>query len=1003
MGLLSFIRDVAVRTRGGREEFTAGPLDAWIAAQGGTGAGATVNEVRSAAVTRDFALAVPAVLRGRNVLCSIATLPLVTLNVDTRERIRAPLLEQIDPQVPNGVTLAMTVEDLIFDSVAWWKITATQRAGDWPVAAQHVASHLVTTEPLTSEALNTVPSGVDPSTGVYIDGVWTPGSRVIRFDSPNPPLLKAGRRTIKRAAMLEAAATMYAEDPRPLDYFTPAEDADPTEEDVLDALEKWGVARRTRATGFVPGALNYNEVQSPTPADLQLAQLQQQVALDLANMLGLDPEDVGVSTTSRTYSNAVDRRRDRINDTLAPYMRAITDRLSMNDVTRPGEVVIFDLRDYLKADPATQAQVDDTYLRQGVVTAGEVRVGSLNLPEIPVEPAPARQPAPTPANASRAEPQETTVTQPPIAATFAAATDPAIRHVTFDVPAGAAAFEVNSEKRTISGLAVPYGEVTSDWRSVSFAAGSVEVPDDPSRVKVLQSHDRRALLGVATSTSQADAGLMATLRISKTTAGDEALALAADGALDGMSVGVDIQNYEYDTETEVTTVTRATLREISLTPFPAFDSARVDSVTLTQQNKEPVMSEVAVPGTTPVAAPAAPAAPTFALPADFATQLAAALAPAMPQPQPLPADFAQQVAAALSSDEGRQVVNPNRPTPGSTAQVREPLPYRFDGRKGPNGHDFSTDLIAAGRHGDADAQSRLDKFMSQVFDTATDDVNELNPNRQRPDLWVDQKSYATPVWDAIRKGTIPDATPFTLPKFNSASGLVGDHTESTEPTAGTYTTTGQTITPGAISGKVEITRETMDQGGNPQVSTIIWAAIMRAWNEALEAKAVAVLTANAASITDIALTTAAADDALAIEIKQKLAALHYVRGGFTMRRLFLQVDLYNKLVGAVDSTGRPLFPVVDAANSDGTTDAFFGGVRIGGLVGVPSWALAATGTVSANSWLFDDMDVHGWASAPQRLQFEYQVKSIEVGVWGYQATAITDFTGVRQITYDPTA
>ena len=34
--------------------------------------------------------------------------------------------------------------------------------------------------------------------------------------------------------------------------------------------------------------------------------------------------------------------------------------------------------------------------------------------------------------------------------------------------------------------------------------------------------------------------------------------------------------------------------------------------------------------------------------------------------------------------------------------------------------------------------------------------------------------------------------------------------------------------------------------------------------------------------------------------------------------------------------------------------------------------------------------------------FEYQVKSVDMGVWGYQATACTDITGVRAVAYDPT-
>jgi hypothetical protein len=67
----------------------------------------------------------------------------------------------------------------------------------------------------------------------------------------------------------------------------------------------------------------------------------------------------------------------------------------------------------------------------------------------------------------------------------------------------------------------------------------------------------------------------------------------------------------------------------------------------------------------------------------------------------------------------------------------------------------------------------------------------------------------------------------------------------------------------------------------------------------------------------------------------------------------------------------------------------------------PSWALAASGAVAASSYIFDSESVHGWASAPQRLEFQYRVAYVDLAIWGYKATAISDITGVREITYDP--
>jgi hypothetical protein len=362
--------------------------------------------------------------------------------------------------------------------------------------------------------------------------------------------------------------------------------------------------------------------------------------------------------------------------------------------------------------------------------------------------------------------------------------------------------------------------------------------------------------------------------------------------------------------------------------------------------------------------------------------------------------------APVPPPEQRQVVDPTR-TP--RAQVREGLPYRFDAkgnlRAGPQ-YDFSRDVIAGLKEHDAEARERAEKFVAEVFatfDTDMADAASLNPSRQRPDLYVDQKEYRYPIWGAIEKGTLEDITPFVLPKFASSSGLVAAHTEGVEPTPGVFTASSQTITPTAVSGKVSITREAWDQGGNPQLSSIIWRQMVRAWYEALEAKAVTLLEGlTLGGALTITLTTGAADDALAAELEAALASLQFIRGGFRMRDAFGQIDLYKALTGARDADGRVMYPILGPSNANGTVTTNFGAIDVAGTLWRPSWALAASGTVSANSYLFDSDDVSGWATAPNRLTFEnVEVRYVHIGIWGYTATACTDTSGVRRIAYDP--
>lgn len=921
-------------------------------------------------ISRTEALSVPAFKRGRDLICSIATLPLQTIDAQFNVQDH-PLMRQIDPNVPNIVTLAQTVEDLICDGVAWWRITQFGDDG-FPAHAVRLDPSQVTVNPPTNYRQGYLPDG-EPVTGtVYVYGQPVSILSIIRFVSPNPPMLQVGARVLQRACALDRAAEMYAESPRPMDYFTPTDGADPVDDvEVEGLLNTWKVARRKRSTAYVPAALTYNEVQQPTPADLQLVELQKRAALDVANLLGLDPEDIGISTTSRTYQNAVDRRKDRVNDVLSPYMRALTDRLSMGDVTRTGYTVRLVLDDYLKADALTRVKVQQAYQAMGVIDVQDIRQDEGIAPRAGRPDGPIQSTITTNDGAART---------PQIAASaprqlgFARETG-----LTFDGDPDAT-FAVDEQARTITGLAVPYGQVArSGGRKWRFAKGSIRY-GAVNRVKLLRDHDNAQAVGVAVKFDDTDTGLVATFRIARGDAGDRVLALAADGVLDGLSIGVDFETSDVRPDpihTGASLVVQAALREVSLTAMPAFDDSRLTSVRASA-GKEPGMPEETQ------ATPPAEQPVTFSN--DQFAQLLNKLTPTV---------------AEAKNTQQRAVVDPTA-SAGATF-VNEPAPYRFDrnGNIQKGSHDFSADVIAALRDRDIAAHDRAMDTIRAQFDVVGSNVDELNPTRQRPDLYVDQRAFRYPVWDAINKGTLPDVTPFAFPKFNSASGLVGAHTEGNEPSSGSFVTTGQTVTPTAISGKAKISRETWDQGGNPQISNLIWRQMLKGWYEALEAAAVAVLDAATPTAIDMSATPGLADDDLDQAITSAFASLQFVRGGFSMDNLFAQIDLYKALIAATDSSGRRLYPALGPQNALGTVSGRFASLDINGVTAYPAWALAATGTVAASSYLFDSDSVHGWASAPQRLDFNIEVANVYIGLWGYKATAISDINGVRELIYDP--
>lgn len=906
-------------------------------------------------VTRSEAIQVPAVKRSRDLICpTIGGMPLSVYDTQRVELV-SDLLTQPERHCARSISITQLVEDLLFEQVAWWRVTERGFDG-YPRFVKRVPPDRVSVDEARGE--------------VRVDGQIVPSADLIRFDSPNDALLVAGARAIRTCLRLDSAAAGAAEGVPALDYFTPAEGAVPPEDDeVEDFLNDWTAARRTRRTAWVPDFADYHTNQF-SPEQLQMADARQHAVLEIARAAGIDPEEVGVSTTSRTYSNQFDRRKQFVDFTLGPYLKAVEERLSLGDVTKRGYYVKFDLDAFYRSDALTRYQTYAAGLQVGALVQDEIRP----MEDKPDVPGGAPMPQTTPVQASQ----------------FAATG----QERTFDAPAAAAEFKVDLEKRTIRGLAVPFDVTVSNagakW---SFSKGSLKY-DDVSRVKFLDGHDWGKPLGRATSLEETDAGLIATFSVINTPAGDEALLMASERVKDGLSISVPA-SAEFQEKDGVLHAVSAPLAHVALTPCPAFDDARVTAVAASKEGTTVTDSKVDTKAAEPATETKTPE-----VAAQFTTEQTAALLALLPKPD---------------GANGPEVI----PAAAVGLSVQEKLPYSFD-RGGnfapvePGGHVFSADLHTMARHRDlegteTEAGKRVMGLLNAAFATVTTNVNELNPDLQLPGMYVDQQDYKTPLWDFANKGQPPNGVqPFTFPKYSSSSGLVGDHTEGTEPTAGSFVTTSQTVTPTAISGKASITREVWDMGGNPAVSTLIFNQMVRGWREGLESATATFLNTLTAA-TDIAFTVGATtiDDVLAGEWDAALADLQFVRG-YDFSALALEKVLYKAFVAAVDGNGRKLYPIVAPQNANGTAQARFRTLDLGGVTGVPSWALPSTPGAANNSWLFDPMVIHGWASAPQRLEFPgtdasaayAPVAMVDLAIWGYKAFANTDIGGVRQVIYD---
>lgn len=138
------------------------------------------------------------------------------------------------------------------------------------------------------------------------------------------------------------------------------------------------------------------------------------------------------------------------------------------------------------------------------------------------------------------------------------------------------------ESRTMTGIVAPYGQygMTSAGK-VKFLPGSIQLPDDLSRVKLLTHHSDSPgtppeSVGHAIAAHDTPAGLVMTFKIVSTQLGDDALAAAIERAKDSFSVEliqVDLHRDE---------VRSGYLTAVAQVPIPAFADAQVTSVAASQ-------------------------------------------------------------------------------------------------------------------------------------------------------------------------------------------------------------------------------------------------------------------------------------------------------------------------------------------------------------------------------------------------------------------------------------
>jgi HK97 family phage portal protein len=314
-------------------------------------------------IDRISALSIPSVSRCRNLICNTIGAMELSLELKRTDEYlpKPPWMDQPSHNQPYAVTMAFTVDSLLFFGVAYWEITEVYADNGYPARFNWVANSRVIPK------YNKTNTFIE---GYQVDGTVRPMSGIgslVTFQSMTDGILNVGARVLTSALDLDKAASVAAATPMPSGVLKNL-GADLGESEVQGLLAAWRNARNNRSTAYLTSSLEFQPT-SFSPKDQMLNEGKQYMATEIARLMNVPAHYISADmNNSLVYSNVQDERRQFVSLSLQPYISAIEARLSMNDITPSTQKVCFDLESgFLRADPMERLLVIEKMLALGLI------------------------------------------------------------------------------------------------------------------------------------------------------------------------------------------------------------------------------------------------------------------------------------------------------------------------------------------------------------------------------------------------------------------------------------------------------------------------------------------------------------------------------------------------------------------------------------------------------------------------------------------------------------
>jgi HK97 family phage prohead protease len=491
-----------------------------------------------------------------------------------------------------------------------------------------------------------------------------------------------------------------------------------------------------------------------------------------------------------------------------------------------------------------------------------------------------------------------------------------------------------------------------------FERGSIAIPD-ASKIKLLSQHQQDKPVGRAISFSEANNGVYGSFRLSSSTRGQDALVLAQENLVSGLSVGVDVTASK--PMGDYLLVTAAVLKEVSLVESAAFSSASVTDIAAARAALEAATStkeKTTTINTTIV---------EIETETETESEEAVTTAPEN-TPEETPVDTpveAEKVEAA------RKII---RPSVLDSQRVRTPI----------------TSMATYTEH---KIKAALGDDTSKLYVTAADDSFSTNPAfspTQYLSEFVSNTNFDTPMINALSSGTLPNSgMTIQIPSLvTSAGGQNGVAPVVTvEAEAGAVQNTGMVTeylsgTVKKYAGMNTLSVELLERS-DPNFYAELTNQLQRAYSLATDAAVIADVVAGGVQGTAVAATSAGIISYVSTE-----SANIYKNTSYFAKNYVAGPSQWSLLMGATDTTGRPIYNAAAPMNSGGlSTSTSIRGNVLGLDLYVDHQMVGTTIDDSAFIVAPEAMTVYRSPQAYMSVNVVSNLQ-VQVAIYGFMATIV---------------